>query len=337
MDWLIRNPIADMYGPVFLLFYGAVIVATLAACWWLRQRLDWTEPAPPPAVPSAPDPYEIAYLRGGDEEVARAVVFSLVQRGVLQVATEGREPVIERVTGYNGQGQGALAAIERRVLDWFTRPHSVSKVFRADALGAELRPFCSAYEQRLQRERMLTTPDMERRVNGIFWMGALLILLLGSYKLLIALSKGRSNVLFLILSGAIGFVILMKICRLPRLTRRGRTHLERLKLAFDGLSNRRRVVVPEGADASVAAFDPSLLLMVSLFGVGALSGTAYDFYPQTLRRQQVDGSGGAYGGGGDSTSSSSDGSSSDGGGSSCSGGSSCGGGCGGGGCGGCGG
>jgi hypothetical protein len=41
MDWLIHNPIGDMYGPYFLLFYACIIAVTLAACRWrgLRRRM----------------------------------------------------------------------------------------------------------------------------------------------------------------------------------------------------------------------------------------------------------------------------------------------------------
>ena len=35
MDWLTDNPIANMYGPQFLLLYGVVIVVTLVVCWVL--------------------------------------------------------------------------------------------------------------------------------------------------------------------------------------------------------------------------------------------------------------------------------------------------------------
>ncbi len=35
MDWLADNPIANMYGPHFLILYGIVVVVTLATCWRL--------------------------------------------------------------------------------------------------------------------------------------------------------------------------------------------------------------------------------------------------------------------------------------------------------------
>ena len=45
MDLLTNNPIADMYGPHFLLLYGGVILVTLGICWtMLRTFTDSDSP-----------------------------------------------------------------------------------------------------------------------------------------------------------------------------------------------------------------------------------------------------------------------------------------------------
>ncbi len=84
MDGLRHNPIADMYGPYFLLFYGTVITMVVAGCWLALRSTDPSS-LPPPPIPVQPDPYEIAYLRGGPNEVTRLAIFSLLQRGYLEV------------------------------------------------------------------------------------------------------------------------------------------------------------------------------------------------------------------------------------------------------------
>src|ERR687895_307775 len=96
MDLLMNNPLADMYGPLFLLVYAAAIALTAVACRVLTRRLDWTANMAPPPIPSDPDPHEIAYLRGGENEVTRSVVFALVQKGLLQVRQQGDDFIIER-------------------------------------------------------------------------------------------------------------------------------------------------------------------------------------------------------------------------------------------------
>lgn len=349
MRWLAHNPIADMYGPAFLFFYAVVIGLTLAACWMASRWLDWTESMPLPMIPSSPDPHEIAYLRAGENEVARSVIFALLQRGLLQVRQQGSDFLIERAAA--PVGHETLKPIERHALDWFAGPQTTSEIFRPGGLPSHLTSFCGAYEQHLGREHLLNTPETNRGAQLILWGGALLIFGLGTYKTLVAFSRGRFNVLFLIILGAAGLFFLFKICRLPRLSRRGRAYLERLHLAFDRLKYAKLTpplpgptVEGEAAAQSAFAFDPTLPLLVGLFGVGALAGTPYDFYQQPFRRAALNNGGDAWSssstGCGSSSSSSSDSSSSGGdggGGSSCSsgssgsscGGSSCGGGCGG--------
>ena len=79
------NPITELTGYEFLLFYVVVIAATLLVSWWWARTSDPTAGMPVPAVPREPDPYEIAYLRGGENELTRVVIVALTQRGYLRV------------------------------------------------------------------------------------------------------------------------------------------------------------------------------------------------------------------------------------------------------------
>lgn len=332
MQWLTSNPISDMYGTTFLVFYSGVIITTLITCWLARRSLDWTARMPPPPVPSAPDPHETAYLRGGENEVARSIIFTLIQKNLLRLKQTGAdyiiEPAGERIE------RRTLSPIERRSLDWFAAPQPTSKIFKADGLAAQLRPFCTAYEQRLRRERFLPTDEMKERARVILYAGALVIAGLGAYKLIIALARGRFNVLFLVALGALGLFALFKVCRVPRQTRRGRVYLERMQTAFERLKNRPATAQPRAPEtskggteipsaASAYALDPTFPLLVGIFGVGALAGTQYDLFHQSFRRSAMN-DGGAWAGSSCGSCGSSDGS---GGGGGCSGG--CGGGCGG--------
>ena len=326
MEWLLHNPIAEMYGPSFLLLYGMVGGITIAACWLAARWGDWTGALPLPPVPSTPDSYEIAYLRGGENEVARAVLVCLVQQGYLRIDRHLKEAVFEPVP--EAPNRRALSPIERRALDWFKLSHKVSEVFEADGLARQLKPFCAAYENKLSNERLLTPPDVRAKARLYALAGALVIVGLGGYKLIVSLLNNRFNVLFLILIGVASLIALCLVCRAPRLSRRGRAYLERLQTAFDRL--RWSVPTPAaatvgGTPAEVTAFDPTLPLVVGLFGVGALAGTAYDDYHYAFRKsaEQHQAAGGGSCG---SSCGSSDSSSGEGGGSSC-----------GGGCGGCGG
>ena len=85
MDWIIHNPIGDMSGPKFLGIYACLIAVTAVACDRFLRGLDTTDGDGPPPVPIDPDPYELAYLRGGINETIRTVGFSLLGRGYVDV------------------------------------------------------------------------------------------------------------------------------------------------------------------------------------------------------------------------------------------------------------
>lgn len=341
MDLLMNNPLADMYGPLFLLVYAVTIALVAVACRVATRRLDWTAKMAPPPVPSDPDPHEIAYLRGGENEATRSVVFALVQKGLLRVSQTGKDYQVGRTA--EPPDRRSLSPIERRALDWFTHSRRPAEMFRGAELAAQLKPFCAAYEQRLKGERLLLTDDVRQAARLVALTGAVLILGLGAYKFIVAVAEGRFNVAFLVVFAVVGVVVLFKVCRAPRVSERGRAYLERLRLAFERLKYQAHtppalVRTPDNeAVAPAHAFDPTLPLLVGVFGVAALAGTPFADVERSFQRASAAGDGGASSGGGcGSSCGSSSGSSSggdSGGGSSC--GSSCGGGgCGGGGCGG---
>ena len=328
MDWLMHNWVADMYGPHFLALYAMVILATFAACRLALWSSDWTARAPEARVPTNPDPYEIAYLRGGVNELIRSIIFKLIQQNFLRVDQTGKEPLIARTSTVPPRHR--LSPVEERAYDWFVTPRAAAGIFSSGGLSGVIEPFCTTYEEKLRRDNLLMPADVRQAAIGIWLAGTLLIAGLGGYKLLVALSKGRTNVGFLIIMCIVALLILIRVCRAPRISRRGRLYLERLQLAFSGLKAQPLNLMTNAATASsAAAVDTTPLLLVGLFGVGALSGTAYDYYQQTFRRASM--TGGTCGG---STTGCGSGSS---GGDSGGGGGCGGGGCGGGGCGGCGG
>src|SRR5262245_1070343 len=85
MNWLMHNVIADLYGPYFLLFYGLAIATRVVASYKSVRSRDRTNDGNEPEVSAKIDPYEIAYLRGGENEVTRVAIASLIQRGLLKI------------------------------------------------------------------------------------------------------------------------------------------------------------------------------------------------------------------------------------------------------------
>ncbi len=349
MSWFLHNAVADLYGPYFLLFYAAVIVVSIVAARRSIRSADWTRELDPLEVPAKLDPYEVAYLRGGANEVTRVAIASLIQRGVLQITEQkARLSVKKWIDLGRTPSPGELAPIENAIRKWSGFPAEPRAIFAAGGLAARIEPVCDQFEDELTERGLLAPREELRSLARRLWSFGILILVgLGGYKLAVAHAKGHHNVgllWFMMIAGGLFYTI---ACRsLPRLTARGKDYLYRLKLAYSGL----RPEIDAGGDWTVngaedsptprggraAAASSECLLLVGIFGIPALAGTPLSDMTTMFRMgpRRVNGNGGCGGASGGCGGGGGGGGCGGGGGGGCGGG---GGGCGGGGCGGCGG
>jgi uncharacterized protein (TIGR04222 family) len=321
MDILINNPISLMYGPYFLFFYGVIITVTIMGCYLiLRGNLFNSTIA---EIPSQPDPYEIAYLRDGEKAVAKLACLELVQKGFLQANNNSIVRSLENAD------LSSLKPIEKTIFDWVYQPRTASDFNYDYTFNSAIAQHCESYKQYLETAGYFHSVAKNYLVGGV---SAFIILGLGSYKLISALSRGHHNVLFLI-EMAIAATIIVASISLPlynRVTANGKRYLDNLKQTFSGLTGSLQSPPTEP--------DYNTSLLVAIFGLDKLKASSnYQdfvnlFIPSTSRvtysssktRRNYDSTDSNSGFSSCSTSSCS---------SSC--GSSCGGGCGG--CGGCGG
>jgi uncharacterized protein (TIGR04222 family) len=279
MDWLMHNPIAEMYGPHFLILYGCLVALTLLGCWWGIRSRDPTADLPALPVPEKPDPYEVAYLRGSENEVTRLVIFNLIQRGYLEAIEIEKDQLAQTP---NHPDPRYLSPIQREVFEGFSTPCKASDVFQEMALPDRVKHHCETYDKQLESEQLLCPSEVKETAWPIGITGALIILGLGGYKLAAALATGHSNVLFLVIMGLVALGILAAVCKPPRLSSRGQAYLKRLQLPFEPLKEGTISVTPS-------------LLLVALFGIGVLVGTHYAYFEQMFREAAA--SGGGCGGG----------------------------------------
>jgi uncharacterized protein (TIGR04222 family) len=334
MDILLDNPLAAMYGPYFLIVYGFTIFFTLIALAFAKSRLDQSDKLTLPPVPAQIDPFEIAYLRGGTNEVARSVIFSLMHKGWIEISNESSTSFIKPAK--NSQNPRELNQIENLALNWLGSGREAKEVFDEKyGLIEQLGSYGLTFQTRLESRQMLVSQETKNALSKLKWLAAAVILGLGSYKIFAAFVHGNYNFVLIIIFAVAGLIIAKKAVKMPRLTKLGKAYLERLQLAFDNLKNQSQSgyllsnklkINPQQTigQTSFAGVDP-LLLSVGVFGSGILAGTVFDDYNKAFQRSQMtNGSGGSSCGSGCGSCSSdnSGGSSSDGG-------SSCGGGCGG--------
>ncbi len=322
MDFLFDNPLANLYGPYFLIFYVSFITCTIIGYRFLRARIDKTAHYAIPPIPVNPDPFEIAYLRGGANELARAAVFSLNQKSLLRFANDEKTSHIYP-TGFQFDKRD-LKPIERTALEWFGTTRETKELFaQKDGLAAALKPYGDTFQARLEMQNFFPDAEMIRRNNRLALKAFLIFGSLGAYKIVAAILGGYWNVFGIVFITVIGLFILGIAAKMPRLTALGKAYLERLQLAFERIkpSNHNSLAAAETVpSATFAAVDP-FLLSVGVFGGAALAGTIYSDYNRAFERAHNQ-SAASSGGCGSSCGSSSCSSGGDGG-------SSCGGGCGG--------
>ena len=298
MDFLLDNPLATMYGPTFLVLYAVLAVITLAVTAIARSNIDKTERMPAPAIPPQVDPYEVAFLRGGVNEMARAVVFALVQKGFAAISSDGTR--ILRLA--NTPEPKTLSVIEQRALDWLGREREAKEVFDSSiGLSARLKDFSERYEHELEGRQLISTGLMKMTAKTYARSAALLLGIFGGYKVIAAILNGRSNVVFAIILTIAAVLIAISLRKLPRMTKLGRRYVDRLQAAFEDLKYRSQApyiagatATPVAVQAGSAGIDP-LLLSVGVFGTGILAGTMFANYNDTFARAQQASSGGSCG------------------------------------------
>ncbi len=338
MDFLIDNPLTNLAGPAFLVLFGVFSILVLLTQGYFRSTLDRSDKLPIPAIPPEIDPYEVAYLRGGPNELARSLIFSLVQKELVEFEIDGTNNRIKRTA--KEPEMVRLPAIERITYEWIGSGREASTVFDAKTgLVKQLEQYTHQYDIDLANRQFLMPPDVAAKAKRYAWIAAGLIAGVGSFKILTAMLLGNFTVVFAIFITIVGFAIAISLGKMPKVTKLGKQYLDRLNLAFSDLKYRSQAPYigdnprPAISEGGFAGVDP-LLLSVGIFGTGILAGTAFSSYNDTFARAQHQQQAG-WGGGACGSSCGSDSGSSDGGGSSCSsGGSSCGSSCGGG-CGGC--
>jgi len=285
----------------------------------LRNRLDKTAHFAVPPIPHNPDPFEIAFLRGGANELARAIVFSLIKKNLLKIINEEK---ISRICPTNiGFERRSLQPIELAALEWFSANREPKELFQTNGLAQTLKPYYETFQTRLELQNFLPDEEMKKRGHRLTLQAFLIFCGLGAYKFIAALSNGYTNTVGIVFITIVGMFVLGSSAKLPRLTKLGKTYLERLRMAFDRIkpSNHYETSVQTNVpSATFAAVDP-FLLSVGVFGGVALAGTIYSNYNLAFQRAQNQSAASSCGSSCGSSSSTSGGD----------GGSSCGGGCGG--------
>src|SRR5688572_5820526 len=280
MDLLLDNPLATMEGINFLILYAFVTVSTVLTLGFLKTRLDQSDRLAIPAIPPAIDPFEVAYLRGGPNEVARTAVFALRQKGLIVIANGEKKAYLRPVGGGDG---GAVAELELRTLEWIGAEREVREVFYGSSpLVDALERWNHIYQEKLERQALLTPEDAWQEVRRWKWTATAVIAGLGGYKIFAAVLTGHWNVIFTILLMTAGLIATFIVGRTRRRTKLGNAYLDRLQAVFEpvkvtAVSQPRGLAAEAMPVGGFASVDP-MLVAAGVFGTATIATSVYPDY-----------------------------------------------------------
>lgn len=254
------NPL-NFTGPEFLVFY---LLLGSAALFCIKKLISNHEM--PRNVPKIvlDDPYEIAILREGEDEALKIATISLISRDLLVISGDELHTKNEEVITH------ARRDIEKALLNKFLTKAKLDSIDGDNTLHGA----CFPYRMSLQDLKLVPTPqDYQYRAKWLT-VGGLLLGGLAVAKLGVALSRGYTNVEFLVLMAGAFLYFLYKTYHHER-TALGDQVIEDLKRLFMGLHARRPWIKASGETNEAA-------LLAAVFGIAALSASNFPFIKSFL-------------------------------------------------------
>lgn len=280
------NPF-DLRGPEFLVVYSVLGAFTVIAAWLLRRSSE----GGPPAGPMLNDYLHIAYLRGGSNEALRVATMNLINRGLIEVKGDDSLQTVDRKAAAR-----VSRLAERGILEKFQARENAPAIFSDHRLKHAAKQDC---EPTLVRLGLLPDGGGKTLRALLLFMALFILIAVAAIKILVALSRGRSNIVFLIAEAVIFCLLAVKVTH-PFRTRAGNAVLADLQTLFAGLRGRPGSIMPGVQTEDFA-------LWAAVFGMAALPASfSFDrLFPKARTTSSCgsgcgsdSGSGGSCGGGG---------------------------------------
>ena len=257
------NPL-DLRGPEFLSFYVPYVVCVFLLVWLARVLWHRAYEAPasgrwsPGIYPTESDTPAIALLRGGPEEVARTLLGRLVAEGFLVI--EGNSLARPRELP---RDRSRLTPLEEEAIKAGLGSASAEAAHQALARVTQaLTPHLEPIRLELEAAGLAPGPSQRRGYRLLGLVALVMVMGLGVAKLLVAMSRGRGNVGFLILLLFFSFFISVRLMKSPFHTAAGSRYLSWLKQSHQGLMS----MVIDGRRSGLG----ELALVAGIFGISAL-------------------------------------------------------------------
>jgi uncharacterized protein (TIGR04222 family) len=266
MDSLYENPLARMYGPFFLVLYILLYVAGfIYILFFAPKKAGRLRDESVPVIPSQPNVYEIAYLRGGETEVMVLVIYSLIKRDYFTLCTDKATSSIALRKAKNHANVNALSMMEKQVCNLLTGDTVVTTFSKYLIKDPDFLKHCESIRKKLESEKTIWGDEERRKFILLKFCVIGGLISLGLYKLLAATAHGHRNVGFLFFIALLGSVILANIKSNTVPTSKGYKILEQFKNIFKPVEGNNLLKQPIYLQQ----------LLLALYGFHLLSSTSY--------------------------------------------------------------
>lgn len=276
MEIITENLLSRMSGPEFLgLYLLLYMVAVYVARYVLPERIGNRTAGSEPLLPNQPDPYQLAYLRGGATEMLILIVYKLIRQKYISLYRPG----VDYALRVSRTDTGGLIQLEKEIYFLLGAGKPLVQFIKDTLQNANFEKQCEQFRDGLIRESLIWTKedlcDFRRYVDILTGV----LITLGVYKLVTALIHGHHNILGIILVSSAGTYLLSKIRIDHRRTAKGNLWLAKLRSIFQAVRGK-----------SLLGETPySEHLLLGLYGFSILAGSSYQsFYGYVVEGIEAD-------------------------------------------------
>jgi uncharacterized protein (TIGR04222 family) len=222
------NPL-DMMGPAFLAFYALYGIVGFVLVLLIKSSRDAHTQAGrwmPGQYPREEEAYHLALLRDGSHGVAATLLARLFSSG-LAVVEGGKIQTVPN----EPERQRGLLPIERTALAALPVGVQTAEAMIAGAVHRET----DTLRDDLTRNGLMPSLEQTQASRRLLLATLAAIPGLGALKLLVALARGRTNILFLILMIIVYIILAAGLLRLRSRTPAGDRYLKWLQDSHKGL------------------------------------------------------------------------------------------------------
>ena len=281
-------------SPVFLILYAILWLGLLMVCLNVRTIVDG-DPVPSRGASKPevdPNPYRIAYLRGGPHEVLRTATLELYSRGLLQES----KPLFGAATWtYSGlpSHEVGLTAFAKEAAKYYTEPRRHTDIFNSQVASMFSREF-REWDRWIELEGFRITNEQQSKLN-LQVAGAIIVFLsLGAARLLFPWQTVIPNVLVAFMM-MIGSLVLLLLKNPRRFSKRGREFLKSTQIVNEQHRTNTRIGSIPSLDSNSESQGNMLqhapLMAMGIFGVSAMQGNTFGDFRKKYSKSECTGSG----------------------------------------------